>query len=85
MMFGKVEVTAAPLGKNEPCRGGNHTDRAAIAYFKGSPVCAECLGAEFLHGDDARELVGHLVAELLPKGEASLTSSNEGFQRTVSN
>ena len=84
MMFGEVEISAVPLGKNEPC-SGDHTYRAAIAYFKGSPVCAECLGAEFLHGDDARELVGHLVAELLPKGEASLTSSNEGFQRTVSN
>lgn len=44
MKIGDVEIKRVPAGENIPCENG--CTGKAVAYYNGTPYCAECLREE---------------------------------------
>jgi hypothetical protein len=84
MKFGEVEVKRIPA-RAMPCdKDSESHNRISVAYYNGKPLCGQCFVHELLSEPDAQELLGQLLADLIPDEPKELPQPlNSGFQTVV--
>ena len=84
MKFGKVEVKRIP-GRDVQCdKDSESHHRISVAHYNGKPLCGQCFVQELLSVPDAQELLGQLLASLIPDEPKELPGPlNSGFQTVV--
>jgi hypothetical protein len=84
MRFGEVEVKRIPGGDVRCDKDSESHHRISVAYYNGKPLCGQCFVQELLSERDAQELLGQLLAGLIPDEPKELPRPlNSGFQTVV--
>ena len=84
MKFGEVEVKRIPAGAVQCDKDSESHHRISVAYYNGKPLCGQCFVQELLSVPDAQELLGQLLASLIPDEPIELPAPlNSGFQTVV--
>lgn len=84
MEFGEVEVKRVQAKGVQCDKDSESHHRASVAYFNGKPLCGQCFAQELLEVPDAQELLGQLLASLIPnEPKESPRPLNSGFQTVV--
>ena len=63
MKIGEVELKRIAASESIRCHTPHHP--LAVAYFNDTADCGACLAAELLENQNARELLGNLLAGLI--------------------
>ena len=84
MKFGEVEVKRIH-GRDVQCdKDSESHHRISVAHYNGKPLCGQCFVQELLSVPDAQELLGQLLASLIPDEPKELPGPlNSGFQTVV--
>lgn len=84
MTFGEVEIKRIS-GRDVQCdKDSEPRHRVSVAHYNGKPLCGQCFVQELLNVPDAQELLGQILASLIPDEPKELPGPlNSGFQTAV--